>query len=198
MPSRMNRWIVVMAIVVVAILLIQLNRGAIDASNKSVAVGKPSPQLDLIDLESGSPLDATASNKVTLLHFWGTWCGPCRMEYPHLAEATKALSANPNFQFLPVSSESDPDETVTGLAAKTNKYFASEGITSPALADPRGITRRSAAERLEQPSLFYPTSMLIGPDGKIIGVWEGYSPDAVDQIAAKSNELLTLSDAGRH
>ena len=57
-------------------------------------------------------------------------------------------------------------------------------------ADPNGVTRRSAAERLEQSSIFYPTSILVGSDGKIAGVWLGYTPDSVTQIESSIEQLL--------
>ncbi|MGB7325142.1 MAG: TlpA disulfide reductase family protein [Rubripirellula sp.] len=190
--SNLGIWFLLLASLCLAIFFIRANRDSNRGS--SAAVGKPSPQIDLVALDSGKAIDmdeAAPDGSVRLLHFWGTWCGPCRMEYPHLAETAVALSADPNFRFLPVSCESGAGETMGGLAEKTNQYFARESITSPKLADPRGITRQSAAERLEQPSLYYPTSMLIGPDGTIVGVWEGYTPEAVDQIAEASKKLLS-------
>ncbi|TWU57047.1 Thiol-disulfide oxidoreductase ResA [Rubripirellula tenax] len=176
------------------IFVTRLNRSTNSSATDHVAVGKELPQLDLVALDSGKAMNAdeiAPEGTVRLLHFWGTWCPPCRMEYPHLAETATQLSANSNFRFVPVSCESGGGETMGGLAQKTREYFASENINSPALADPRGLTRQSAVDRLEQPSLYYPTSMLISPAGKIVGVWEGYTPDAVDEIAAAATQLLT-------
>ena len=45
-------------------------------------------------------------------------------------------------------------------------------------------------ERLERSSMFYPTSILVGADGNIVGVWEGYAPDSVDQIGSFIEDLL--------
>ncbi len=180
------------AVLLIVVFAIRSNRE--NGGPASAAVGKPIPQLDLVALQSGEAIqadEAAPDGTVRLLHFWGTWCGPCRMEYPELAAAAVSLSQDPNFRFLPVSCESGSGETLEGLADKTNQYFAEENITSPKLADPRGITRRSAAERLEQPSLYYPTSMLIDAEGKIVRVWEGYSPAAVEEIASMSRDLLS-------
>ena len=115
------------------------------------------------------------------------------MEYPHLAEATESLANNPGFQFVPVSCEGSSRETFEGLWEKTNDYFQSENIHSVAFADPRGVTRQSLAQRLEQSNLYFPTSVLIGPDGKIAGVWEGYSESGVAEIAKMSEALLAKS-----
>ncbi len=186
-------WLGVIGLIVAALIIGRLRQNPNDDGMGSPAVGKPAPQIDLVRLDSGAALppdEISTGGKVQWLHFWGTWCGPCRTEYPHLAEVAGQLSENPKFQFLPVSCESGSGETIGGLAQKTSDYFASESIQSPALADPRGVTRQSATERMEQPNLYFPTSILIGPDGKIVGVWEGYTPSAVDQIAKVASDLL--------
>ncbi len=42
--------------------------------------------------------------KVAVLHFWGSWCPPCRREMPELAQLHKALAGQPDvaFAFLQV------------------------------------------------------------------------------------------------
>ncbi len=45
-------------------------------------MGKPAPDITGVDLE-GKPLTMTAkSGKVTLIVFWGSWCGPCMALVP--------------------------------------------------------------------------------------------------------------------
>ena len=158
-----------------------------------MAIGKPAPQFDLVLLSDDltlEPLQHVPDGQVTLVHFWGTWCGPCKLEYPHLSEMANRFDNNDHFRFVSVTCESGPDETFEGLWARTKAFFRTSEIESIAFADPRGVTRRSVAERLERRSLFYPTSILIDPGGKIAAVWEGYTPDAVNQIETVTDQLI--------
>jgi cytochrome c biogenesis protein CcmG/thiol:disulfide interchange protein DsbE len=188
-------WLAVPLVITVLAMVLLRPHSLSSAGQDSPAIGKTAPRLDLVRLTDQplmDPVENVAEGKVTLLHFWGTWCGPCRMEYPHLSESVDRLGARSEFEFVSISCESDSYETFDGLRQKTDDYFDSEGIECSAFADARGITRRSAAERLERNSMFYPTSILVGADGKIAGVWEGYTPESVDQMDVLIEQLLAL------
>jgi len=171
----------------------------------SSAIGKPAPKIELTRLSTSPTLDGFSgesidtiqgelnelpSDHVTLVHFWGTWCGPCRMEYPHLSEMVQSLESNPNFQFLSISCESGPNETFLGLAKKTEEYLNQIDASTHVYADPNGATRKSAADRLGQPSMAYPTTILVDKSGVIREVWQGYGVNAVDEMEASVKKLL--------
>jgi thiol-disulfide isomerase/thioredoxin len=52
------------------------------------AVGKPmnepAPTFDLPTLAGGSTIAFPAGGHITVLNFWGSWCGPCAIEAPGL------------------------------------------------------------------------------------------------------------------
>jgi thiol-disulfide isomerase/thioredoxin len=193
-PRKISIWWLAagLSLLVLAIVSLVSNRGASEGQD-SPAISKPAPRIDLVRLSDQPNLDrvdAVAVGSVTLIHFWGTWCGPCKMEYPQLSAMASRLRASPRFRFLSVSCEGGPNETFEGLWEATNDYFQSEGIDGDAFADPQGITRRSVAERLERNAMFYPTTLVIGVEGKIAGVWEGYTPEAVSQMESLIRRLL--------
>ena len=62
--------------------------------------------------------------KVVLLNFWGTWCGPCKMELPDLIQISKDL-AGKDFVMIGIASENvAPDQAML----KVEKFATSAGI----------------------------------------------------------------------
>ena len=48
----------------------------------NLAVGKPAPEIEGVDMD-GKPLKLSDhKGKVVVLVFWGTWCGPCMARSP--------------------------------------------------------------------------------------------------------------------
>lgn len=54
--------------------------------NQPLREGYPIPdfKLRMLDGDTLSIKQIAAKNKLTLIDYWGTWCGPCVAEFPHL------------------------------------------------------------------------------------------------------------------
>lgn len=59
------------------------------AKRDKIAVGTSIVDFDAVDLDGSSVKlsDIQQDSKLVLLEFWASWCGPCRVEIPHLKEA---------------------------------------------------------------------------------------------------------------
>ncbi len=166
------------------------------------AVGKPAPSLSLVKLPAAgseavdwesleSVTGKPTAGNITLLHFWGTWCPPCRAEYPHLAQLIQGYQANPRIDFLSVTCGPSGQEAVPDLWNQTNQFYQAnsiEGITT--YADPSLATQVSAVDTLSERGMLFPTTMIIGPDQRVAGVWLGYDDQGIDQMKQLIDKLL--------
>ena len=76
-------------------------------------------------------------DKVTLINFWGPWCGACAVEFPHLVELEKPFRPRPGFQFFSVSSNYNPADE-TDLAKNTEQFLKARQADFPTYRDPWG------------------------------------------------------------
>jgi thiol-disulfide isomerase/thioredoxin len=125
--------------------------------NSGLKVGvKPFPLTER-DLK-GRPISwDSLRGKVVLLDFWATWCMPCVAELPHLGELRKGF-AHSGFEIVSVAS--DASETLDQVAG----FVAKRGITWPQIYDKNGIMEKRFGIEV------YPTTLLIGRDGRIVGI----------------------------
>ena len=49
----------------------------------NLAVGKPAPEIEGVDLDGKPSKLSDYRGKVVVLVFWGSWCGPCMEQVPH-------------------------------------------------------------------------------------------------------------------
>jgi thiol-disulfide isomerase/thioredoxin len=83
----------------------------------NLAVGKPAPDIEGVDIE-GKPLKLSDyRGKVVVLVFWGTWCGPCMAMVPHERELALRLKEQP-FALLGVDCEHGDKDTARAVMAR--------------------------------------------------------------------------------
>jgi thiol-disulfide isomerase/thioredoxin len=153
------------------------------------AVGKRLEGLELQPLTGDPPPLATADlqGRVTLINFWGTWCPPCRVEFPHLAELERHLRSQADFRFVSVSCSNGigSDEHIAGL---TSQFLKQQRADFPTYRDAGGASRLAIAQTAG--NFVYPTTLLVGRDGKIRALWLGYAPGVEQQMRKVALEVL--------
>ena len=97
--------------------------------------------------------------KYLLINFWATWCGPCKIEMPSL-EILYGRFKSDKFDILGISNDMFGDRVV-------RPYVKANNLTFPMLLD----QRMTVSHQYGIVSL--PTTFLIDPKGKIIGVLQG-------------------------
>jgi thiol-disulfide isomerase/thioredoxin len=108
---------------------------------------------------NGNPISVGAlKGKVVLVDFWATWCPPCRAELPNVI-ATYQKYHGQGFDIIGVSLDSDRDKLDAFLKQQ-------DGMTWPQYFDGQGWQNKLAAKYGVES---IPFTILVGPDGKIIG-----------------------------
>ena len=100
--------------------------------------------------------------KVLFLHFWATWCPPCKVELPHMESLAKKLASQGDkakMEFLAVCI-SDSQKALTSFMQKNGYTFPS------ALDEPGLVAMKYGIQGV-------PTSILISPEGKILKIQVG-------------------------
>ena len=153
------------------------------ASKRSVPAG-PLAVLG----RDGSRRDlVTKTGKGLILHFWATWCGPCREEMPELVKFVRDTKNDPNVEFLAVS--------VDVSWKVVDAWLEERGISGLPLAlDPRGaIAGRYGATG-------YPETFFIAPSGEIVQHFVGaadWGKPRVRTFAAEFSRASASAAAAR-
>jgi thiol-disulfide isomerase/thioredoxin len=153
------------------------------------AVGQRLERLALQPLTGDPPPLATGDlqGRVTLINFWGPWCGPCRIEFPHLVEIEQHFRSQADFQFVSVSC-SNQEGSDEHMARGTALFLKEQRASFPTYRDADGRTRRAVMEAAGQ--FAYPTTLVIGREGTIRAMWVGYAPGVERQIRQVVEQAL--------
>lgn len=137
--------------------------------NTTIKVGQKAPELAFPNPE-GKVLKLSEINKgrYVLIDFWASWCGPCRRSNPGLVRLYNEYSekkfkgAKKGFTVLNVSLDQKKDAWMMAIKQ--------DGLSWPNhMSDLGGWNSKTAAIYGVQ---FVPQSFLIGPDGKVIGMYQ--------------------------
>ena len=114
--------------------------------------GKPAPPLQLDNLDGEAYDLEDSQGRWRFVHFWASWCGPCRKEMPSIDRMTRLL-ADTDIEFVLVNTAETEDSVFTflGIVAPDQvPLLDSDGLATEAW-QPRGL----------------PASYLVDPDGLI-------------------------------
>ncbi len=158
----------------------------------SQVIGQPLPPVDLnplLNVES-APTSDDLKGKVSVLHFWGTWCPPCRLEFPEFVELANKFADQPQTLIVSVACSGGPEYDLDELKSETESYLSSVSPGMQTYSDPAGMTRGGLAMILSGGSFGYPTTVLVDRDGNIADVMQGYREGAMRNLERKIESML--------
>jgi thiol-disulfide isomerase/thioredoxin len=118
--------------------------------------GEPAPALHLNDM-NGRPYDLSDSRgRWVFVHFWASWCPPCRREMPGIARMSEKLKAA-SLRIVLVNTAEDEDtiflflgsvapglSTLLDLDGSATERWEPRGLPATYLVDPAGRIRYQA------------------------------------------------------
>lgn len=150
------------------------------ARAEGLGVGDPAPSIVVKQFVKGAPLTKAPAGKVSVVEFWATWCGPCRVSIPHLTEMAHKY---PKVRFVGVSVfETDQAKVapfVKSMGDKMDYAVAMDSVPAGAKGSD-GVMAKSWMIAAHQNGI--PTAFVVGTDGKI--AWIGH-PMELDAPLAK-------------
>jgi thiol-disulfide isomerase/thioredoxin len=144
---------------------------ASDYKRVEVLVGSEVPDFQFTDFSGKKRKLSEFRGKYVLLDFWAIWCPPCRRELPYQKLAYSRFQDR-GFEILGMNNDEDPSAIKDTL--KKN------GLVWPQ-ATMSSIHDVEVRYRIH----LFPTSLLLGPDGKVL---------LVDQGKMRGQDLLKTLD----
>ncbi|MGD0673508.1 MAG: TlpA disulfide reductase family protein [Candidatus Binatus sp.] len=145
----------------------QANSSPVDEGLDFSAPGLDGKQIDLSHYR-GHPV---------IVDFWATWCGPCRKQIPELVALYKKYNKSRGLVVIGVSCDLIQGEGLPAVAPFVKEFRIDYPI---ALADER-LVDDMGVEAI-------PTTLFLGPDGKIVSRIVGAGHPG--EITANAKQLL--------
>ncbi len=100
-------------------------------------INKAAPDFTVTDEKGRKVRLSDLKGKTVMVHFWATWCPPCRMEFPYLSALHTKMKGK-NFELLAISMDDDGKSAVSAFRKQVSFDFPIYFNHSQDIADQYG------------------------------------------------------------
>ncbi|MFN3689686.1 MAG: redoxin family protein [Fimbriimonadales bacterium] len=147
---------------------------------QALKVGDPAPALPVAKWIKGQPVMQFEPNKVYVVEFWATWCGPCRQTIPHLTKLAEKYKDKVTIIGVSVWERVD-EKNPEAHIQRVEKFVQDMGEKMRyvvAVDNAEGAVAKAWMEAAGQNGI--PTAFVIDQQKRI--VWIGHPMDNLDGV----------------
>ena len=142
-----------------------------------LTIGDAAPMIAIAKWVQGQPIESYSNEKVHVVEFWATWCGPCLASMPHIA----SLQAEYGDKVAFIGVTAEDEATVSGFMEQTSGTSDkkwSEVLSYRIALDDEGKTNAAFMEAAGQNGI--PCAFIVGKSGQI--EWIGHPIEIDDPL----------------
>lgn len=161
-----------------------VDNGSSNAKNAPGRIRVPSVIMDTAFplLEGKKQRIKDYAGKIVVLDIWATWCGPCRVEIPHLIDLAREFRSQ-GVEVIGLTTE-DPE---------TDRQKVEEFVREFKIGYPIGFARGEFARFLLQGQDIIPQTYVIGRDGYLVRRFIGFNAQtSPPQLRAAIEEAVAM------
>lgn len=149
----------------------------------TLSSGDPFPKFDAVDFK-GNPVnnDVFKDSPVTIMSIWFTGCKGCINEMPTLQKISEELK-DKNVKVMSICLDTYENKKIKDEA---EKIIDAKGVKYPNLA----VKPSEEIDAYLKNLTAFPTTLLIGRDGKVIDNISLGSQDKIDELYKKIDEII--------
>lgn len=143
---------------------------------QAIEAGQAAPDFDLPGRLAAVRL-SDYKGKTVYLDFWASWCGPCKQSFPWMNDMQSRYS-DKGLRVVGINVDQKADDAKTFLNDTPARFDVA--------FDQAGKTPRSYAIK------GMPTSVLVGPDGRVLMVHSGFKDEQRDELERQIQQTLRI------
>jgi len=144
------------------------------AQEPAVPLGVPAPDFTLPGLDGTQVRLADQRGQVVLVNFWATWCGPCKLEMPHI-ETFHRQYADSGLRVLALSTDVDDDVV--------QPFIDERDYTFTVLHADEGVQNKYGVAGI-------PVVYLVDRQGRVRWYRGGFRPGGEEKMGLEIEKLL--------